>query len=69
MAYDIGEYQGTVPVNRGRATIRSLARCARGSTAIEYTIIAASIAMAIIVALELIGSDLNTALNSVASSL
>ncbi|MBF0334137.1 MAG: Flp family type IVb pilin [Alphaproteobacteria bacterium] len=56
-------------MNLGHSITRSLARCSRGSTATEYTIIAASIAMAIIAALELIGTDLNTALNSVASSL
>ncbi|MBF0392569.1 MAG: Flp family type IVb pilin [Alphaproteobacteria bacterium] len=67
--YDIGEFRRTVPVNLRHSITRSLARCSRGSTATEYTIIAASIAMAIIAALELIGTDLNTSLNSLASSL
>jgi pilus assembly protein Flp/PilA len=40
-----------------------------GATAIEYGLIAAGIAVAIIVAVNVVGSNLNTVFSSVSSSL
>jgi pilus assembly protein Flp/PilA len=41
----------------------------RGATAIEYGLIAAGISVAIIVAVETLGSNLNTTFTSVSTSL
>ena len=47
----------------------SLLRDKDGATAIEYGLIAALISVAIITAVTLVGTDLNTTFNSVATSL
>ncbi|HUB97742.1 MAG TPA: Flp family type IVb pilin [Stellaceae bacterium] len=46
-----------------------LLRDDRGATAIEYGLIAALISVAIIAAVTLVGTNLNTTFNSVASAL
>ncbi len=46
---------------------RSFLRCERGATAIEYAIIGGGIAVAIVAAVNSIGSPLNTTFSSVAS--
>jgi pilus assembly protein Flp/PilA len=48
---------------------RALLRDESGATAIEYGIIAAGIAVVIIVAVQSLGSNLNTTFNSVSSAL
>lgn len=49
--------------------IRSLVRDESGATAIEYGLIAALISVAIITAVTLVGTNLNTTFNSVAGAL
>jgi pilus assembly protein Flp/PilA len=49
--------------------IRSLVRNDSGATAIEYGLIAALISVAIITAVTLVGTNLNTTFNSVATAL
>jgi pilus assembly protein Flp/PilA len=49
--------------------IQALVRDESGATAIEYGLIAAGIAVAIIVAVQGLGSNLNTTFNSVNSAL
>jgi pilus assembly protein Flp/PilA len=43
--------------------------CERGATAIEYGLIAAGIAVVIMVAVQTIGTDLNTTFTSIGTSL
>jgi pilus assembly protein Flp/PilA len=49
--------------------VRSFLRDENGATAIEYGLIAAGIAVAIIVAVQTLGSNLNTTFSSVATAL
>ena len=49
--------------------LRKLAKCDRGATAIEYGLIAALIAVAIIAAVRLTGTSLTTTFNTIATSL
>ncbi len=49
--------------------LRRLARDERGTTAIEYSLLAALIGIGVIVALQSMGGYINSALNSVSSSL
>ncbi|HXQ50698.1 MAG TPA: Flp family type IVb pilin [Stellaceae bacterium] len=49
--------------------LRSLLRDETGATAIEYGLIAALISVAIITAVTLVGTNLNSTFNSVASAL
>ena len=49
--------------------IRSLVRDESGATAIEYGLIAALISVAIITAVTLVGTNLTTTFNSVATAL
>jgi pilus assembly protein Flp/PilA len=49
--------------------IRRMFKDPSGVTAIEYGLIASLIAVAIIVAVETVGTNLNTTFNSVASAL
>jgi pilus assembly protein Flp/PilA len=50
-------------------TIRKFFRDENGATAIEYGLIAAGIAVAIIVAVQTLGTNLNTTFGSVSSAL
>lgn len=50
-------------------TLQALLRDESGATAIEYGLIAAGIAVAIIVAVQTLGSNLNTTFTSVSSAL
>lgn len=52
-----------------RTFMSSLLRDENGATAIEYGLIAALIAIAIIAAISLIGTDLNLTFSNVASNL
>jgi len=47
--------------------LRSFLQCERGATAIEYAIIAGGIAIAIVAAVNSVGTPLNTTFTSVAS--
>jgi pilus assembly protein Flp/PilA len=49
--------------------IARFAKNESGATAIEYGLIAAGIAVAIIVAVQLVGTNLNTMFNTVATNL
>ncbi len=49
--------------------VRAFIRDDRGATAIEYGLIAAGISVAIITAVNTVGSSLNTTFSSVASAL
>jgi len=49
--------------------LKKLAKCDRGATAIEYGLIAALIAVAIIAAVRLTGTSLTTTFNTIATSL
>jgi pilus assembly protein Flp/PilA len=49
--------------------ITRFAKNESGATAIEYGLIAAGIAVAIIVAVQLVGTNLNTLFNTVATNL
>ena len=49
--------------------IKRMCRDRRGATAIEYGLIAAGIAIAIITAVSLMGSNLNVMFNKVATSI
>jgi len=51
------------------STVTRLFKDRSGVTAIEYGLIASLIAVAIIVAVELVGTNLNTTFNTVASNL
>lgn len=51
------------------STVNSLFKDRSGVTAIEYGLIASLIAVAIIVAVSLVGTDLNNTFNTVASNL
>jgi pilus assembly protein Flp/PilA len=51
------------------STFRRLMKSERGATAIEYTLIAALISVAAIVAIGAIGTKINGVLSNVASSL
>jgi pilus assembly protein Flp/PilA len=52
-----------------RTSIARFAKDEAGATAIEYGLIAAGIAVAIIVAVQLVGTNLNTLFNTVATNL
>jgi pilus assembly protein Flp/PilA len=49
--------------------ITRFAKNESGATAIEYGLIASGIALAIIIAVQLVGTSLNTVFNTVATSL
>ncbi len=51
-----------------QSLFRRFLRDDSGATAIEYGLIASGIALAIIVAVQLVGTNLNTTFNSVANS-
>ena len=50
-------------------SVKALAKNERGATAIEYALIAALIAVAIIGAVTLVGGDVTSTFNSISSSL
>ena len=50
-------------------SVKALANNERGATAIEYALIAALIAVAIIGAVTLVGGDVTSTFNSISSSL
>jgi pilus assembly protein Flp/PilA len=52
-----------------RSTIARFLKDQSGATAIEYGLIAAGISVAIIVAVQTLGSNLNTTFSSVAAAL
>jgi pilus assembly protein Flp/PilA len=56
-------------INVMLSTIRNLLRREEGATAIEYTLIAALIAVAAIVAMRSVGTNINTMLSNVANQL
>ena len=51
------------------ATIKSLFRDESGATAVEYGLIVAAVASAIVLAVYVVGDKVNNALNSVASAM
>ena len=51
-----------------QSLFRRFLRDDSGATAIEYGLIASGIALAIIVAVQLVGTNLNTTFNSVANA-